>query len=167
MKALATQLVHKSDVGGVVLGLADAIAVKREAVAMLAKIAQPARLLIQRMVGGGLEVILGGKLDRSFGPVVMFGLGGIYVEVLGDVAFRVAPLGRTDAEEMIDEVRGKRLLDGMRGHPPLDRKRLIETLLSVSRILVDNPRIAEVDINPLIVLEDGAAAVDARVVLSN
>ena len=167
MKALATQLVHKSDIGGVVLGLADAVAVRREAAAMLAKIAQPARLLIQRMVGGGLEVILGGKRDRSFGPVVMFGLGGIYVEVLGDVAFRVAPLGRADAEEMIDEVRGKRLLEGIRGHPPLDREKLIEALLSLSRILVDNPRIAEVDINPLIVLEDGAAAVDARVVLSN
>jgi acyl-CoA synthetase (NDP forming) len=167
MKALATQLVHKSDAGGVVLGLADAVAVRREAAAMLAKFAQPAELLIQRMVGGGFEVILGGKRDRSFGPVVMFGLGGIYVEVLGDVALRVAPLVRTDAEEMIAEIRGKRLLDGIRGHPPLDRKELVEALLSVSRILMDNPSIAEVDINPLIVLEHGAAAVDARVVLRN
>ena len=170
IKALATQLLHKSDVGGVALGLPDAVAVRREAAAMLAKIAEPTgltRLLIQRMVGGGLEVILGGKRDRSFGPVVMFGLGGIYVEVLGDVAFRVAPLSQTDAEEMIDEIRGNRLLDGIAASRLRDRKKLIEALLSVSRMLVDNPRIAEVDVNPLIVLEHGVAAVDARVVLSD
>jgi acetyl-CoA synthetase (ADP-forming) len=170
IKALATQLLHKSDVGGVVLGLPDAAAVRREAAVMLAKIAEPTRLtklLIQRMVGDGLEVILGGKRDRSFGPVVMFGLGGIYVEVLGDVALRVAPLSQTDAKEMVDEIRGKRLLDEIRGQPPLDRKELIEALLSVSRMLVDNPDIAEVDVNPLIVLEHGVAAVDARVVFSD
>ena len=162
LKALATQLVHKTDMGGVTLGLADAAAVKREATAMLARIASPARLLVQRMVSGGLEVILGGKRDRSFGPVVMFGLGGIYVEVFSDVAFRVAPLSRVDAEEMIEEVRGKRLLEGVRGKPPVDREALIKAVLSLSRMLVENPRITELDINPLLVLEHGAAAVDAR-----
>jgi acyl-CoA synthetase (NDP forming) len=162
LKALATQLVHKTDMGGVTLGLTDAAAVKREATAMLARIASPARLLVQRMVSGGLEVILGGKRDRSFGPVVMFGLGGIYVEVFSDVAFRVAPLSRVDAEEMIGEVRGKRLLEGVRGKPPVDREALIKAVLSLSRMLVENPRITELDINPLLVLEHGAAAVDAR-----
>jgi len=162
LKALATQLVHKTDMGGVTLGLTDAAAVKREATAMLARIAPPARLLVQRMVSGGLEVILGGKRDRSFGPVVMFGLGGIYVEVFSDVAFRVAPLSRVDAEEMIEEVRGKRLLEGVRGKPPVDREALIKAVLSLSRMLVENPRITELDINPLLVLEHGAAAVDAR-----
>jgi acyl-CoA synthetase (NDP forming) len=117
------------------------------------------------MVSGGLEVILGGKRDRSFGPVVMFGLGGINVEVFNDVAFRVAPLGRSDAEEMIEELRGKRLLDGVRGKPPMDRETLIKALLSLSCMLVENPRITEVDVNPLLVLEHGAAAVDARVVV--
>ncbi|HUK51402.1 MAG TPA: acetate--CoA ligase family protein [Terriglobales bacterium] len=167
IKALAKQLQHKSDVGGVLLELQDAVAVRREAAAMKAKIKQPIRLLVQRMVGSGLEVILGGKRDRSFGPVVMFGLGGIYVEVLGDVALRVAPLSQTDAKEMVDEVRGRRLLDGIRGQPPLDRKKLIEALLSVSRMLVDNPSIAEIDVNPLLVQEHGIVAVDARVVLGN
>jgi acetyltransferase len=152
--------------GGVALGLRDAAAVKREATAMLARIASPARLLVQRMVSGGLEVILGGKRDRSFGPVVMFGLGGIYVEVFSDVAFRVAPLGRADAEEMIEEVRGKRLLEGVRGKPPVDRQALIKAILSLSRMLVENPRITELDINPLLVLEHGAAAVDARAVVA-
>jgi len=166
LKALATQLVHKTDMGGVTLGLTDAAAVKREATAMLARIASPARLLVQRMVSGGLEVILGGKRDRSFGPVVMFGLGGIYVEVFSDVAFRVAPLSRVDAEEMIEEVRGKRLLEGVRGKPPVDREALIKAVLSLSRMLVENPRITELDINPLLVLEHGAAAVDARAVVA-
>ena len=166
LKALATQLVHKTDMGGVTLGLTDAAAVKHEAAAMLARIAHPARLLVQRMVSGGLEVILGGKRDRSFGPVVMFGLGGIYVEVFGDVAFRVAPLSRADAEEMIEEVRGKRLLEGVRGKPHVDRETLIKALLSLSRMLVENPRITEVDINPLLVLDHGAVAVDARAVVA-
>jgi acetyltransferase len=166
LKALATQLVHKTDMGGVTLGLMDAAAVKREATAMLARIASPARLLVQRMVSGGLEVILGGKRDRSFGPVVMFGLGGIYVEVFSDVAFRVAPLSRVDAEEMIEEVRGKRLLEGVRDKPPVDREALIKAVLSLSRMLVENPRITELDINPLLVLEHGAAAVDARAVVA-
>lgn len=166
LKALATQLVHKSDMGGVTLGLVDAAAVRRESAAMLTRIAHPARLMVQRMVGDGLEVILGGKRDRSFGPVVMFGLGGTYVEVFNDVSFRVAPLSRTDAEEMIGEVRGKRLLDGVRGKPPMDQESLIKALLSLSRMLVENPRITEVDINPLLVLEHGAAAVDARAVVA-
>ncbi len=148
------------------MGLADASAVKREAEAMKTRIAYPARLMIQQMVSGGLEVILGGKRDRSFGPVVMFGLGGIYVEVMGDVAFRVAPLTRTDAEEMIGEVRGKRLLDGIRGKPPLDREALIKALSSLSRMLVENPSISEVDINPLLVLENGAVALDARALVN-
>ncbi|HXZ98662.1 MAG TPA: acetate--CoA ligase family protein, partial [Candidatus Acidoferrum sp.] len=126
LKALATELVHKSDVGGVALGLADGVAIRREAEAMLIRIAHPARLMVQRMVSGGLEVILGGKRDRGFGPVVMFGLGGVFVEVFDDVAFRVAPLSRIDAQEMIEEIRGKRLLEGARGKPPLDREALVK-----------------------------------------
>jgi len=120
--------------------------------------------MVQRMAGDGVEVILGGKRDPTFGPVVMFGLGGIHVEVLEDVAFRVAPLSRADAEEMIAEVRGRRLLDGVRGKLPVDRKALIQALLSLSRLLAENPCIAEVDINPLIVLREGCVAVDARIV---
>ena len=170
LKILSAQVTHKSDVGGVVLGLTDAATVRREGEAMLARVAERApearpRLMVQRMVAGGLEVILGGKRDHSFGPVVMFGLGGIHVEVLDDVAFRVAPLSRVDATEMILEVRGKRLLDGVRGKPPADREALIQALLSLSRLMVENPRIEEVDINPLFLFEEGAAAVDARVCL--
>lgn len=166
VKALATKLLHKSDVGGVVLGLADAAAVEREAVAMLARVPHPARLFVQRMISGGVEVIIGGKHDRSFGPVVMFGLGGIYVEVLGDVSFRVVPLSRMDAELMIEEVHGKRLLEGIRGRASMDREALVKSILSVSRMLTENQSINEIDINPLLVLNHGVAAVDARVLIS-
>jgi acetyl-CoA synthetase (ADP-forming) len=165
LKALSTELVHKSDVGGVALGLVDAATVRREGAAMLERIARPARLMVQRMVCGGLEIILGGKRDRGFGPVVMFGLGGVDVEVFNDVSFRVAPLSRDDAQGMIQEVRGKRLLEGARGRPAMDREALIKALLSTSSMLIENPDIAEIDINPLLVLESGAVALDARAVV--
>jgi acyl-CoA synthetase (NDP forming) len=168
LKALSARVLHKSDVGGVVLGLNDGAAVRREAEAMRARVlsqvpdATDLRFLVQRMVSGGVEVILGGRQDPSFGPVVMFGLGGIFVEVFGDVAFRVAPLTRADAEEMIAEVRGRALLEGARGRPPADREALIGAVLAFSRLLVENPDIAEIEINPLLALPEGVVAVDAR-----
>ncbi len=169
LKAISARVVHKSDVGGVVLGLTDREAVRREAESMRERVlrrvpdAHDLRFLVQRMVGGGVEVILGGKRDPGFGPVVMFGLGGIYVEVFGDVSFRVAPLTRADAEEMIAEVRGSRLLEGARGHPPADREALVEAILALSRLLMENPSVVEIDINPLLALPEGVMAVDARV----
>ncbi|MGD1994852.1 MAG: acetate--CoA ligase family protein [Anaerolineae bacterium] len=166
VKLLSTKVVHKSDSGGVALDLKDAAAVRQSAEEMLSREIDPARVLVQRMVVGGVEVILGGKQDPSFGPVVMFGLGGVYVEVFDDVTFRIAPLSRFDAEEMIDEVRGRQLLDGLRGTPPADREALVEALLAVSRLMTDNPRLVEFDINPLLVLEQGAVAVDARAVVA-
>jgi acyl-CoA synthetase (NDP forming) len=165
LKVLAAQLTHKSDGGGVALGLADASEVKREAERMKARFAYSSKLMVQRMAKGGLEVILGGRRDRSFGPVVMFGLGGIYVEVFGDVAIRVAPITRADAEEMVGEIRGRQLIDGVRGQLSLDREALIQALLSLSRMLVENPSLAELDINPLLVLERGVLALDARALL--
>jgi acetyltransferase len=171
LKVLSSAAVHKTEVGGVALGLEGAASVEREAEAMLARLAQrapeasPASLMVQRMVGGGVEVILGGKVDRSFGPVVMFGLGGVHVEVFDDVSFRVAPLTRPEAEDMIDELRGRRLLEGVRGARPVDREALIEAILSVSRLMLENPRVTELDVNPLIALESGVLAVDARMVV--
>ncbi|MCS7178286.1 MAG: acetate--CoA ligase family protein [Anaerolineae bacterium] len=168
LKALSARVVHKSDVGGVVLDLRDREAVRREAEAMRARVrarvpeATDLHFLVQRMVEGGVEVILGGKQDPSFGPVVMFGLGGIFVEVFGDVSFRVAPLARADAEEMIEEVRGKALLQGARGRSPVDREALVEAIMAFSRLLVENPALAEIEINPLLALPWGVMAVDAR-----
>ncbi len=167
LKALAAGIVHKSDVGGVALGLSDAATVRRAAEGMMERLSAQGQLelMVQRMVPPGVEVILGGKRDPNFGPVVMFGLGGVYVEIFDDVAFRVAPLSRADAEEMVAEVRGSRLLEGMRGRPPLDQGAVVEALLALSRLLMENPRIVEVDINPLVVLEKGAVAVDGRMVV--
>jgi acetyltransferase len=166
LKALAPELVHKSDVGGVALGLRNPDVLRREAQGMLTRIGHPARLMVQRMMTGGVELIAGGKRDRAFGPVLMLGLGGIFVEVFDDVAFRVAPLSEADADGMVEEIRGSNLLKGARGKPPLDREAVSNALTSISRMLTENPRIDEIDVNPLLVLEIGAVALDARVVIS-
>jgi acetyltransferase len=168
LKVLSPDISHKSDVGGVVLGIENQETLRAEYTALLARIkehapsARVAGVLVQRMLAGGREVILGGKRDPSFGPVVMFGLGGIYVEVFEDVAFRLAPLSLEDAKNMISEVQGSRLLQGVRGEPPADLEAVVEALLALSRLMVECPEIAEVDINPLCVFEQGLAAVDAR-----
>ncbi len=173
LKVLSPHISHKSDVGGIALDIRDEESLKRAWEEMLSRVQAEASdaplegFLLQRMVSGGQEVILGGKRDPSFGPVVMFGLGGIYVEVFDDVAFRVAPLTREDAEEMISEVKGSRLLQGIRGEKPSDVEAVVDCLLRLSQLLQDFSSIAEVDINPLIVLEKGAVAVDARIVLKN
>ena len=171
LKVLSPDIAHKSDVGGVVLDVGGPEALRAEFAALLARVeerapnAQVTGVLVQRMLSGGREVILGGKRDPSFGPVVMFGLGGVYVEVFEDVAFRLAPLTREDAEEMVSEVRGSRLLQGVRGEPAADVKAVVEALLALSRLVVECAEVAEVDVNPLLVFERGVAAVDARVVV--
>jgi len=110
-------------------------------------------------------VIMGGKRDREFGPVVLFGLGGIFVEVMKDALTRVAPIDRTAAEEMIDGIRGASLLRGFRGSPAADRESLIQILMNVSRLLSEHPEIRSIDINPVIVGENGrgCAVVDAKI----
>jgi acyl-CoA synthetase (NDP forming) len=171
LKGLVADVSHKSDAGLVVLGIRDdeslqaAFAKVWSTMARCAPPAQVRRIMVQEMVPPGFEVIIGGKRDPSFGPVVMFGLGGIYVEILDDVAFRLAPLAPDQAESMIDEVRGSRMLQGLRGQPPVDRPAVVKALLAVSRLLVECPEVLEIDVNPLMALEHGAAAIDARVVL--
>jgi acyl-CoA synthetase (NDP forming) len=173
LKVLSPHISHKSDVGGIALGIEDEESLKRAWDEMLNRVQKATPdapldgFLLQRMVTGGREVILGGKRDPSFGPVVMFGLGGVYVEVLDDVAFRVSPLTQEEAEEMIAEVKGSRLLRGIRGEKPSDVEAIVDCLLRLSQLLQDFPAVAEVDINPLIVLEKGAVAVDTRIVLGS
>jgi acyl-CoA synthetase (NDP forming) len=171
LKVLSPDIPHKSDAGAVALGVGSRDALLAEFPALLARVeerargAQVAGVLVQRMLSRGREVILGGKRDPSFGPVVMFGLGGVYVEVFEDVAFRLAPLTHEDAEGMISEVRGSRLLRGVRGEPPVDVEAVVEALLALSRLLVECPEVVEIDLNPLLMFERGVAAVDARVVV--
>lgn len=171
MKVVAPAIVHKSDVGGVVLGLRGAEAARAayarilDAVADRAPGARVDGVLVQAMAPAGRETIVGGSRDPSFGPMLMFGLGGIYVEVWRDVVFRMAPVARSEAREMIDSIKAVRLLTGVRGQPPVDRRAIEDVLLRVSQLLEDFPAIRELDINPLMTYPDGALAADARVVV--
>jgi len=169
MKVLSPDIVHKTDVGGVALDVRDDDEV-RTAFAEItgrARAAAPdARIegvIIEQLVKGGRELIIGMSLDPSFGPVLMFGLGGIYVEALRDVAFRVQPVSDIDARDMIDSIRGARLLAGVRGEPPSDLDLLAEVIQRISQLVGDNPNIVELDINPFVVFEHGGIAVDARI----
>ena len=124
-------------------------------------------ILVQKMMEGGIEVIVGSTRDPTFGPVLMFGLGGIFVEVLKDVSFRIAPLEPIDAEEMIKEVKGYRILEGYRGMPPRDIEAIKNILLRLSKFVEDFEVVQDVDLNPIMVYEKGKGAyvVDARIIL--
>jgi acetyltransferase len=173
LKVISADILHKTDVGGVILNVQDEQAASAgfETLVARASTAHPGAVIrgvqVQKMVAGGQEVIIGAKRDPTFGPLVMFGLGGIYVEVLRDVSFRLAPLTPEDAAEMIDEMRSAKLLGGVRGAPPADRDALINAIVCVGQLAADHPEIAELDINPLLVLPQGqgAVAVDARIIL--
>ena len=175
IKIVAEQISHKSDVGGVQLNLRNAPALAAAFDDMMRRIqkAYPkARLdgvLVQPMVTGGRELILGGRQDPQFGPVVLVGLGGIFVEVFGEAVMRVAPITRQDAAEMIESLRGVQILKGARGQEPADLEAVIEALLRLSQLLVDFPAIKELDVNPLRVFhqDEGCRALDARIILSN
>jgi len=174
LKVESPDILHKTEAGGVVLNLENRAAVEKayDLIIKRARSYKPAArlegVLVQEMLPPGLEVILGMKRDPIFGPTILFGLGGIYVELLKDVALRVAPLREEDAREMIAEIQGKALLDGVRGQPPRDREALVEILMRLSRMAVElGDEIAELDINPLILYPEGegAVAADALIVL--
>ena len=174
MKVMAEEIVHKSDVGGVLLSRLSGAEVEAgfERLSSLAggSFTEAAKqpILVQKMVVEGLEVFVGGKQDPTFGPVLLLGLGGVYVEVLGDVALRVAPITPADAWGMIDELRGSRLLKGVRGQPPADRDALVAVITRMSQLLCDLAEIGEIDVNPVKVLSPGrgCVAVDCRIVLA-
>ena len=122
-------------------------------------------VLVTPMARRGVEVIIGVVSDPIFGPVLMFGLGGIFVEVLEDVVFRAIPMSAGDAHEMLDQIASSRILDGVRGAPPVDRAALVELMMQVQALVQAHPAIAELDLNPVIVRGDGFDIVDARIVL--
>jgi len=167
LKVDAEAVLHKSDRGGVVLGIADRDQLARAAEAMLARFAAAhPRLLVQEQLAGGLEVIVGASAVEGLGHVVMFGLGGIHVEVLSDVSFEVTPVTAAEANTMIRALRSSPILAGVRGQPGVDRGALAEILQRASRLLEDHPEIRELDINPLLATPDGARAADVRVLFS-
>ena len=174
LKIASPDILHKTDVGGVKVGLSNAEDV-RDAFELMMYRAQryvpEARLwgcLVQEMVpAGGLEVLVGMNRDPQFGPLITFGLGGIYVESLKDVTFRVAPLSKEEARDMMNEIRAHALLDGVRGMPPADKEAIVDTLLRIGQLVLDFPEIVELDINPLMVYEEnqGAIAIDMRLIM--
>lgn len=176
LKIASPDILHKTDVGGVKVGLQNAEAV-RDAFELMVYRAQryipEARIwgcLVQEMApAGGLEVLVGMNRDPQFGPLVTFGLGGIYVEILKDVTFRIAPFSREEAEAMIGEIRAHALLDGVRGKPPMDKEAILDTIMRIGQLVQDFPEIAELDINPLMVYPhgQGAIAIDMRLVLQD
>jgi acyl-CoA synthetase (NDP forming) len=166
LKVLSDDIVHKSDRGCVKLNVKDAESL-RKAYSELMTNAGNARIdgiLVQKMAKPGHELIVGGRRDEQFGPVILFGLGGIFVEVFKDFSLRVCPIDKADAMEMISEIKGYPLLSGYRGEKPVDMEAIIELLLKTSRLLYDNEKIKEMDMNPVIVYEKGYCAVDVRVI---
>jgi acetate---CoA ligase (ADP-forming) subunit beta len=171
LKVVSPDVAHKSDVGGVRLGLESSAEVEAafEEIVSAVREAQPdARfegVAVQKMAPAGTEVIVGMSKDPQFGPVMMFGLGGILVEVLKDVAFRIVPLEPKDARQMVHEIKGFPVLEGVRGQPPADLQALEKLILKVSEFVEAHPEIDELDLNPVLAYPDGVLAVDARIVI--
>ncbi|ERS91689.1 MULTISPECIES: acetate--CoA ligase family protein [unclassified Halomonas] len=171
MKVVSKDILHKSDAGGVRLNVVGEAAMREAREAILASCraydasAEIEGVLVTPMAKKGIEVILGVIRDPIFGPVLMFGLGGIFVEILEDVAFRSIPLSRQDAESMVEQIKAKKILGGVRGEKPVDKAALVDLLIKVSRIVEAYPALSELDLNPVIVNADGYAVVDARVIV--
>jgi acyl-CoA synthetase (NDP forming) len=171
LKISSPDVVHKSDSGGVKLGLANATQVGKaynEIISSVKKAyprAQIEGVSVQSMAPPGVEVIVGMSKDPQFGPVLMFGLGGILVEVLKDVSFRIVPVTARDAREMIKEIKGYPLLEGYRGQRPASIPALEKLIVKVSQFIEKNPQIKELDLNPIFAYHDKAVAVDARIIL--
>ena len=173
VKIMSPDILHKSDAGGVKVGLKSAADVKAAIEAMAAapkiKAARIDGYLIEEMAPAGQEIVIGGLRDPQFGPLVMVGLGGIFVEVLADVSFRICPITRLDAEEMLAELKGAAILAGARGRKPVSRAAIIDALLKIGGdnglLMLHADDIGEADINPLMVSESSAVAVDARFIL--
>ena len=173
LKIVSPQVIHKSDAGGVALGIGG----DEELNASYNKIIENVKervpgaeirgVLVEEMAAPSVEVIVGATRDPQFGPAVMFGVGGILTEIVKDVSFRVAPIGRDEAVKMMGEIKAHRVLEGARGMPPVDKAVLAEIIVKTSSLMVENPGIAEIDLNPVIVYGDSAKIVDARVILGD
>ncbi len=166
LKIVSDEIIHKSDAGCVKTNIVNEHDLL-SAYAVIMRNAGKARvqgMLVQKMARKGLELIVGGKKDPQFGPLILFGIGGIFVEVFRDVSLRVCPITKADALEMMDEIKGAPLLKGVRGTVPVDREKLAQLLVSVSKMLYENQGICELDLNPVIAYADGYLTVDVRVI---
>jgi acyl-CoA synthetase (NDP forming) len=170
-KIVSPDVLHKFDVGGVILNInsrREASEAYNKILENVAKVKPNAKVngvLVQEMAPSSTEVIVGSIKDPQFGQTLMFGLGGTFVEIMKDVAFRIAPITEDDAKEMISEVKAYPILRGYRGQPPLDIDNIVKILLNTSKLVMDYPEIRELDLNPILVYEKGAKTVDARIIL--
>lgn len=171
MKVSSPHILHKTDVGGVKLNLTNEKAVYNAFIEITSNVkrfmpdAFIEGVMIYEMITGGKEVIFGVSYDRTFGHMLMFGLGGIYVEVLKDVSFRLVPVSKQEAIEMISEIKASKILDGVRGEKPYDKEELVNCILRLSRLVYDFPEIKEVDINPYMIMHNGGIGLDARIII--
>ncbi|MFX0170960.1 MAG: acetate--CoA ligase family protein [Candidatus Hodarchaeota archaeon] len=170
LKVSSKDIVHKSDIGGVITGIRSIQDLKEQFEIMQRNIARKAPeahiegYIIEKMESG-IELLIGSTHDPMFGPILAFGLGGIYVEILKDVVFRLIPLEHEDATEMISEIKAAKILDGIRGQPPIDKKELVNLLMKTSTFIDQHPEIEELDLNPVFATEKGVSVVDARIIL--
>lgn len=171
LKVVSPEIIHKSDIGGVMVNLKTSAEVRGAYRKILenAKTHKPHAkiigVLVQEMAPESTQIIVGATKDPQFGPALMFGLGGVFVEILNDVTFRIAPLSEREAEEMITEVKAYPILKGYRGQPPADIETIVQILLNTSKLVMDHQEIKELDFNPIMVYEKGAKTVDARIII--
>jgi acyl-CoA synthetase (NDP forming) len=171
IKIFSKQIIHKSDAGGVVVGIMDAEHLAEAYDNMLATVkgkyldAAIEGVFVQKMMGKGIETIIGGFKDPQFGPVIMFGMGGIYVEIFKDTSFRLAPVDKEEARRQIEQTKVYKILQGVRGEQPCDIDALAEAVVNAANLLVSYDEIKEIDLNPVICYTNGCVAVDSRIVL--
>ena len=164
IKAEASSLVHKSDLGGVAINIKNAGEVKLAVDRMKLKFKnEELKFLVQKFLPGGKELIVGVTAQKELEPLIMFGLGGIYVEVLKDVIFKLSPVTELEAEEMLSSIKASKLLDGVRGQSGVNKKSIIEIIQRISQLVNDFPQIKEMDLNPIMAFEDKTIVVDARI----
>jgi acetyl-CoA synthetase (ADP-forming) len=171
LKVISPQILHKSDVGGVILNIRDEKELEVQYEELLVEIAKrdPSAkvlgVLIEKMMPPSTEVIVGGIRDSQFGPSIMFGIGGIFTEIYDDVAFRVAPIDRIDAWNLVHDLKGSKILEGARGKPMADLDSIITVLINASNLMMEHDTIVQLDLNPVIVYSDNICAVDSRIII--
>lgn len=171
LKVISPQILHKSDIGGVILNIRNEEELEVNYEKLVAEVSrrEPATkvvgVIVEKMMPPSTEVIVGGIRDSQFGPSIMFGIGGIFTEVYDDVAFRVAPIDRIDALNLVRELKGAKILEGIRGKPPADVDSIVNVLVNVSDLMMEHDAVSQLDLNPVIVYSDNVCAVDSRIIL--
>ncbi len=172
LKILSPNIIHKTEAGGVALNINNEKELKSQYKSMISKVikreptAKILGVMIQKMMPATTEVIVGAIRDSQFGPTIMFGMGGIYTEIYSDVAFRVAPIDKVDADNLITGIKGAKILQGARGKPPADTEALTNLLINVSNLITLHENIIQLDLNPVLTYPDGVCAVDTRIIIN-